>query len=399
MRRKTKTRKKPILPVLLNQEQEALVTTLLQEIGSTSTDPAEILAKVPDSRCAQVLIAHLPLNDDSTIPLLLALRAGFKDKGVGKAIKRVLFKLKRSGVSTEEFHTEEDDSSTILKPSQKEPPRCYVGAVDGAGLRAVVIIVHRGGKGLDVGLGVVSDEQGILEFFYRNLSKRSAKEMKDDFSRDAGPLVETSLSHAATILEESYQRHLTLKSDVPADYLELRPWLLENAPVLVRPVVYDCIAETSIADTILTDSQLMELFDHELMEFWLIEIEALRPCMEDMFKVQESPIVLTESQKSDRVMEIKEKCMGEIFSPERRELLKRRLEEMGYIFFKLGQEETAGLALAAAHAADKESTILKANPVIETLLERSLTFYTKAMEERDPEQSQERVESSPIILP
>jgi len=121
--------------------------------------------------------------------------------------------------------------------------------------------------------------------------------------------------------------------------------------------------------------------------------------MEDMFKVKESPIVLTEAQKSERIREIKEKCMGEIFSPERRKLLKRRLEEMGYIFFKLGQEETAGLALAAAHAADQESTILKANPVIETLLERSLAFYTKAMEERNPEQSRERVESSPIILP
>ncbi|MCJ7687500.1 MAG: hypothetical protein MUO68_24765, partial [Desulfobacteraceae bacterium] len=344
-------------------------------------------------------IDRLPLNDESPIPMLLALRAGFKDKGVGKAIKRALFKLKRKGVSTEEFYAEEGDSSTILKPSQKEPPRCYVGTVDGTGLRAVVIIVHRGGKGLDIGLGIVSDEQVIQEFFYRNLSKKSAKEMKENFSREAGPLVETSLSHAATILEESYQRHLRLKSDVPADYLELRPWLLENAPVLARPVVYDCIPETSISDTILTDSQLMELFDHELMEFWLIELEALRPFMEEMFKVQESPIVLTEAQKSDRVREIKEKCMGEIFPPEKRELLKRRLEEMGYVFFKLGKEETAGVALAAAHAADQESTILKANPVIETLLERSLTFYTKAMEERDPEQSQERAESSPIILP
>ena len=397
MRRKTKTRKKPTSPPLLNQEQEALISTLLKEIDST--DPAEILARIPDSRCAQVLIDRLPLNDESTIPMLLTLRVGFKDKGVVKAIKRALFKLKRRGVSTEEFHTEEGDSSTILKPSQKDPPRCYVGTVDGAGLRTVVIIVHRGGKGLDVGLGVVSDQQGIQEFFYRNLSKRSAKEMEENFSREAGPLVETSLSHAATILEESYQRHLTLKSDVPADYLELRPWLLENAPVLARPVIYDCIPETSISDTILTDSQLMELFDHELMEFWLIELEALRPFMEDMFKVRESPIVLTEAQKSYRIREIKEKCMGEIFSPERRKLLKHRLEEMGYVFFKLGQEETAGVALAAAHAADQESTILKANPVIETLLKRSLTFYTKAMEERDTEQSRERGESSPIILP
>lgn len=397
MRRKTKTRKKPTSPPLLNQEQEALISTLLKEIDST--DPAEILARIPDSRCAQVLIDRLPLNDESTIPMLLTLRVGFKDKGVGKAIKRVLFKLKRKGVATGEVYAEEDDSSTILKLSQKEPPRCYVGTVDGAGLRVVVIIVHRGGKGLDTGIGVVSDQQGIQEFFYRNLSKRSAKKMKENFSREAGPLVETSLSHAATILEESYQRHLTLKSDVSADYLELRPWLLENAPVLARPVVYDYIPETSISETILTDSQLRELFDHELMESWLIEIEALRPFMEDMFKVQESPIVLTEAQKSDRIREIKEKCIGEIFSPERRKLLKRRLEEMGYIFFKLGKEETAGVALAAAHAADQESTILKANPVIETLLERSLAFYTKAMEERDPEQVQEESESSPIILP
>ncbi len=397
MRRKTKTRKKPTSPPLLNQEQEALISTLLKEIGST--DPAEILAKIPDSSCAQVLIDRLPLNDESLIPLLLALRAGFKDKDVGKAIKRVLFKLKKRGVATVEFDAEEDDSSTILKLSRKEPPRCYVGTVDGAGRRVVMIMVHRGGKGLDVGLGVVSDEQGIQEFFYRNLSKTSAKEMKENFSRKAGPFVETSLSHAATILEESYQRHLTLKSDVPADYLELRPWLLENAPVLARPVVYDCIPETSIPDTTPTDSQLMELFNHELMDFWLIEIETLRPFMEEMFKVEESPIVLTDAQKADRISEIKEKCMGEIFSPERRELLKRRLEEMGYVFFKLGKEETAEVALAAAHAAEQESTILKANPVIETLLERSLAFYTKAMEVGDPEQVQEESESSPIILP
>lgn len=397
MRRKTKTRKKPSPPVLLNQEQEALITILLQEIGRT--EPVDLVAKVPDSACAQVLIDRLPLNDESPIPLLLALRAGFKDKGVVKAIKRALFKLKRRSVSTQEFYADESDSSTILKPSQKDPPRCYVGTVDGAGLRTVVIIVHRGGKGLDVGLGVVSDQQGIQEFFYRNLSKRSAKDMEENFSREAGPLVETSLSHAATILEESYQRHLTLKSDVPADYLELRPWLLENAPVLARPVVYDCIPEASIADTILTDSQLMELFDHELMEFWLIELEALRPFMEDMFRVQESPIVLTEAQKSDRIREIKEKCIRKLFPAQKRELLKHRLEEMGYVFFKLGKKETAGVALAAAHAADQESTILKANPVIETLLERSLTFYTKAMEESDPEQSRERGESSPIILP
>ena len=149
----------------------------------------------------------------------------------------------------------------------------------------------------------------------------------------------------------------------------------------------------------MSDSQLRELFNHQLMSSWVIEYEVLRPFMEDMFKVQESPIVLTDAQKGARIEEIKEKCMGEIFSPERRELLKHRLEEMGYVFFKLGQEETAGLAIAAALSVVREASILKANPIVEILLERSLAFYTKAMEEQGAEQGQESSESSSIILP
>ena len=50
MRRKTKTRKKPTAPTPLNQEQEALITILLHEIEST--EPVELVAKVPDSTCA-----------------------------------------------------------------------------------------------------------------------------------------------------------------------------------------------------------------------------------------------------------------------------------------------------------------------------------------------------------
>jgi len=396
MRRKTKTRKKPILTASLNKEQESLVTTLLKEVDST--DPDEILTKIPDLSCAQVLIDRLQLNNESTIPLLLALRAGFKDKGVGKAIKRALFKLKRSGVSTEVFNTEDSTTSTILKPLQKERPACYVGPVYGLGFRSVLVILHRTGKGLDMGFGIVSDEEGIQEFLFNNVSKTRAREFKDHVSEQAGPLIETSLSHAATILENAYQKHLTLKSDVPDDYLELRPWLLENAPVHDRLAIYDLIPGVSDSDTILTEAQLREFFNHELMDSWMIDPEALRPCMTDMLNVHNSPIVLTEAQKSVRIREIKEKYMADIFPAEKRDLLKRRLEEMGYIFFKLGQEETAGVALAAAHMAVQESTILKTNPVIESLLEQSLEFYRKAMEERDPEQHQDRDESSPIIL-
>ncbi len=397
MKRKRKTRKEPTPRAPLSQEQETLIVRLLEEIAST--DPVDIVAKVPDARCARALIDGLPLKDASSIPLLLAVRAGFREKDVIKAIKRALFKLNRRGVSTEDFDTENRASSTILKPLKKERPLCYVGPVYGFGFRGVLVILHRGGKGLDIGFGIVSDEEGIQEFLFNNVSKTRAKEFKEHISEQVGPLVETSLSHAATILEESYQKHLSLKSDVPSDYLELRPWLLENTTLLGQPVIYDLIPESSDSETDLTGARLWEFFDHELMDSWLIDPDALGPFMADMLKVHDSPIVLTEAQKSVRIREIKEKSMGEIFPAEKRGLVKRRLEEMGYIFFKLGQEETAGVALAAARSVVQDASILKTDPVIETLLERSLEFYTKAMEERGAEQGNNRDNASPIILP
>ena len=396
MKRKKKTNKKSTHQSRLNQEQEEFITLLLKEVGKT--DPVEMVSRIPDSSHAQALIDGLPLKDASSIPLLLALRKAFKEKNVVKAIKRALFKLKQKGVSTEAFDAEDGTTSTILKPIQKEPPVCYVGPVYGLGFRSVMVILHRKGKGRDIGLGIVSDEEGIQEFLFNNVSKTLVREFKEHVSEQAGPLIETTLSHAAAILEDAYQKHLTLKSDVSEDYLELRPWLLENTAAIDRFDIFDLIPEVSDRDTILTGDQLRDFFNHKLLDSWTIDPEDLTPCVEDMLNVHDSPIVLTEGQKSARIREIKEKCMADIFPAEKRDLLKRRLEEMGYFFFKLGQEETAGMALAAAHMVVKEASILKTNPVIETLLEMSLGFYYATMEEGDPEQIPEGDESSPLIL-
>jgi hypothetical protein len=136
------------------------------------------------------------------------------------------------------------------------------------------------------------------------------------------------------------------------------------------------------------------------MESWLIEPGAVKPFIKDMYQVNESPIVLTQVQRAARIREIKDKCLAKIFTAEERERLKGRLEEMGYMFLKLGQEETAKLALAAAQTVDQEVTVLRTNPVIETLLQRSLALYKDAVGERFREHAPGKMDDpSPIILP
>jgi hypothetical protein len=395
VKRKSTPKKRPAVHPTLREEQERLVALLIQEIQNSA--PADIVERVPDSLCAQRLIELLP-PEEHIISLLLALKERFNEKNVNRAIRRSVFKLGRKGISTDAFHTEDAMTSTILKPPEKERPLCYVGPVNGMGIRTVAVILHRGGKDFGTGFGIVSDKEGFHEFLFRTLSKKSAKELKEQFAAEAGPFVDTSLAHGATILEEAYQRQLSLNTRVPKDYLELRPWLLKEAGLLERPMIYDLIPGTITSGYILTNAAIKDLLKDPLMETWLIELDAIRPFMEDMYRVNESPIVLTPIQKAARMREIQDKCLAEIFTAEERQRLKGRLEEMAYIFLKLGQEETAKMALAAAQITDQTVTALKANPVIETLLQRSLALYTKAMEESGGEKILEKENASPIIM-
>jgi len=395
-RKKRSKKKNPAHPSLLTPEEESTVTSLLQEFSNT--DPNEIATRVPDSRHAQALVEQLCMVDDPSIPLLLALKDGFEDKQVRKAVKRAIFKLKQRGVSVEEL-LESKSPLPILKPPQEEKPAAYIGPIsDTFGSRAVLITLHRTMKGQHIGMGFVSDQDGIYQFLYGAFSKKRTMEMRDHLSKKAGPLVGTSLAHAATILEDAYQRHLELHPDAPSDYLELRPWLLENTSLLDRQYINDFIPEDQVVNKILTDSQLGELFKHKLMEAWLVEFERLRPVMEELIKADDSPIVLTEGQKSDQSKRIKEKCMDELFPDSERALLKRRLEEMAYIFFKLEEETFSRLCLDAARTMDQEDNLLQKNPVIEFLVERSLDFYMNVAQGGPPEDKKPTESSSPSII-
>ena len=398
MQRKKKSKKKtPVPSVSLTSSEEAFVTSILNDLKQSGS--AEIASRIPDAHLARALIERLPLDNEYSIRLLSAINDGFDDKQVRRAVKKALFKLKKKGVLFEGFENKERQHSTILKPIQDDKPYACLGPLDRTGLRAVFFALHRNVKGVDMGFALVSDDQGIQQFLLNTVSKRQMKEMKSYISEEAGPMVDTSLSHVTTLLESAYVCHSEHNSTPPADYLEIRPWLMENVSLLERPAIYDFISEESVSDGILTESIFEKLFEHELMEPWLIELETLQPYMEDIQEVKNSPIVLSETRKLERIRQIKQKCMEELFPAPKRILLKHRFEEMAFVFFKLGDEDTARQSLAASGSAKQEDSMLETNPLLEFMLERSLDFYTAAIENEVAEgEDLENVSESSIIL-
>ncbi|MGM0425954.1 MAG: hypothetical protein ACQEQ7_01815 [Thermodesulfobacteriota bacterium] len=399
MKPKKRTPKKDPTPsVTLSEQEKQLVTALLDAINHS--DPAEIAAGIPDVRCARVFLGLIPLDHSSTPHLLSHIKTRFEDKQVHKAIKKVLFKLKKKGVAVEDPYEENDQTPPLLRPSEPEPPRCYVGALDGKGYRPVVILLNPG-TGQHIGLGVISDEQGIQEFLFGSVSKKRAKELKQQFSEESGPLVETTAFHLASVLEQAYQKSLVQGVEVPADYLELRSWLQERARPLQRPIIYDHVEETSFLRVPLTDGQMETLLNQPLMKAWLIELEPLRPFMKEIMESGDSPLILSPGQKTQRITEIKNRCAVQLFPREKRQLIKGRLEEMAYMFYQLDKEtECTGLCLRAAASMDEEVSEIRPNRFLAGLVDRSMAFYfDQSRDAVEAEEEENNHASSSILIP
>ena len=163
----------------------------------------------------------------------------------------------------------------------------------------------------------------------------------------------------------------------------MRPWILENVSLLEKSAVYDLIPLDSISKGSLTHSQIEKLLAHELMKTWIIDPDTIKPLIEDIQKVKESRILVSDAQKTDQINEARGKAISEIYSEDKRLLMKWRLEEMAYLFFKLNEERMARLCLAASQSIDEKDSPLFVNPFLEAMMERSLGFYKEAAREMD----------------
>ena len=179
----------------------------------------------------------------------------------------------------------------------------------------------------------------------------------------------------------------------------MRPWILENVSLLEQSAIYDLISFDGISEGSLTSSQIEKLLAHELMNTWIIDPDKIKPLLEDIQKVKESRILVSDAQKTEHITEAKRKATREIFSEDKRLLMKCRLEEMAYFFSKLGQEEMARLSLTAAQSLDEKDSPLLVNPFLEAIMERSLAFHMQAAEKAPGSGDTAGESSSKIILP
>ncbi len=391
--RKPKKKKRPG-PAPLSNEEEELLHSILSD--PADINPDNILDHIGSPALATALLERLPPGYPEIGNLIVAIKEAFEEKDVQKSVKRAFFRLKQQGISIPRQETPKE-SPFIFKDSNGADPEAYLGPIDGTGTRGVLIMIPRIPKGVDVGIGLINSGEGIKQFIFDRYSKKRSREVKELFFEQVGKAVDTSLSHAATVIEKSYLKSGQKTEKSSNDYLKLRPWILENVQLLDQPAIYESIPREDISGEILTDSRVQKMLGHELMLSWIMEPDEIQSLMDEILKAEESPIIVSEEQKTTRIHEIKEKAVMDLFPDSRRLQIKEDLEEMAFLFFKLNEEEFARSCLLAASVVDEKSSSIRTNTFLLSFLEYSLDYYGELIHEN----SEEKVlnsHSSPLII-
>jgi hypothetical protein len=392
-KKKKSKKNKPTASSFISADERTYLDSLLEGLNRINLEnPHE---QIPGPEFAQALLEGLPTDDPQIVPVVLTIREHFEQKNVQKAVKKVVFRLQQRGVSVPE--TEADTSPIlVLRHSESPEPTAYLGAFDGAGNRGMLINIPQIPKGVNVSIGVVNSEEGIDQFIYLQYSKKQAKEVQELFFDQGGQVIETSMQHAASILEKAYL--ISKPGEATEAYLQLRPWILEHITILDHPIIHDFIPPESISEEVLTPSMVNKLLEHEFMQAWIVEPEKMAPILEAISSVEESPILVSETQKSERIQEIKDKTVADLYPDSKRLVLKDNLEETAYLFYKLGEEEYARLALLAAFSMAQNSS-LTVNLFLKSLLGRSIDYYTYEMDALAESVKEEQDRSSGLIIP
>jgi len=374
-------RKKAAAPLSpLPPEAAARLAALQAEVrrGLEAHFPVEeLLARVgppePDPAWPEHLLAALAdLRHPGVPPLLVALFGQDPDRRRRKALKKALHRLKTQG-----FPVPEDllpAAGPSPRPAAAPEVTARVTPIFGRGERWVVLEGSRAVLGGTMVVARVSDTAGLLEFHPLAANRAQRQELWQSLTEQGlSEWAEVPPAYAVRLLEEAYARHP--EAPPASDYAALRDRLWRHLgrpeeapdPESAVPPVSDLERAPAL-------EYARELARHPWFSSWLPEPARLTPWLAKLREAEASPLILAEHQQRARLEGILEDAVRDLFPPQSRELLRRRLLHQAYYcqLRHLHREARALRAAAQDLAAREQSPLMGESPFLLALVESAL---------------------------
>jgi hypothetical protein len=329
-------------------------------------------------------------------PLLAALFGHSPDKERRKALKRALHALKTRGLPVPGDLLPREAPQTSAAP-EVPAVSAHMSPVLGHGEYYVILEGPREILGGTILVSRVSDTDGLRMCIPFSMNKRRRQEFWQTFASGGDNQVVPVLpAYALRVLEEALA--LTPDGEPQRDeYLGLRENLWrhlgrpDEAPTLddLLPLFDPAERHRALEDS-------LTLARDDLLLSWLPDLEEIKPWLEKLEALQNSPLVLTEQQQHMRQEMLVDEAAAALYPPADRPRWASRLLKMAYFFHLKGKAEElrAAQAAAASLLSQESGPLAGENPFL-----RELVIYALRMAEEYLKQEEPQAEPSSLIIP
>ncbi len=362
---------------------QVLLLRTVERYGKSVAAVLSYLAHYPDPETALAAVRALAsLRHPVALRVLQQVVEQSSYSEVSREARRAIFELCEQGIT--DTGAEEEGAFALDEPWRIE--RALLSNVDGVGSR--LLFLHcalPNGQAAWVQV-CLNDVVGIkdcvgkecslreIEEDFKFLQKMSAGEIEEENGHsDSLLLAEADPNYCHYLVEEARQKNQQSHFPLPLGY---HTWLapLGEPPVRYeQPLIYELIDVDNIedADELIEESDL--LLEEPEMQSWLFRFDDIRPFAErakqKAHDVGSLPFGISGVVAEDTI----EEAVSTLFTAETRALLRRRLEEVAYVFYQRDEIDIAEHCVVVAQVMTSEECPLMDVPFVVQMVAESIS--------------------------
>lgn len=289
----------------------------------------------------------------------------------------------------------------MFRPRELRPAQGFLTAYEVMDVRYGMLVLPAQPMGLNVGSFVFSHSKGLETFdFIYHTEGQFKRLLKDMIARQGDFLFEVPPGHVRFVLAEAVARTLDLNRTLPQDYERFIPLAGAAVSLPEQTMIYDLIEADKVKESVDIPAMTSRLLENELLASWVLTSE-LAPYLRKIDEIEGSVLVLTEHQKAEQKQSVYEEAEREIFTPQKRAVLKRCLEETALLFWRRDEKDLAegALALALNISPDGRHTLARRLDFAASLVQYSFDKIISASLKTGPAREPFQHSDSGLILP
>ncbi len=275
-------------------------------------------------------------------------------KEARKAARRELHRLRSAGIRLEA-------PAVVVRVTAPPTPAQVVEAwatpYDGSGSRALWLFIEHPWRGGALLALVLNDQKGIIAVDSGGVNRRRFRQLLEQARADTPdqPWVPLPPDYARFLVHEALALNSFSGTPVPAGLEPFREALRPPEQPYERALVYEQISplEARFDPRALVESPA--LFERPEVRSWFFPPSQVAPYLDELEQLRSSRVLLPGVSREEREVGIFRRAVQELFTPQVRHALKRRLEETAYILAYQQQLVDARRALAAALSLQDEA--------------------------------------------